>query len=50
MTGTEDQLTCKKCGKKVKYLTGGLCDDCYIEENEGPCGCFKELERFRSKE
>lgn len=38
--------TCKRCGKE-RRLTEGLCDDCYIRENEGPCGCFVELERFK---
>ncbi len=41
---------CKKCGKKTEYLTDGLCDDCYIEENEGPCDCFTRLEWFGKEE
>ncbi len=37
---------CEKCGKKVKNLTDGLCDKCYIEKNEGPCFCYNKLDRF----
>lgn len=37
----------KNAGEPTTNLTNGLCDDCYMEENEGPCGCFKELDRFK---
>ncbi len=42
----ENLLKCKRCGEKTESLTSGLCNDCYVEENEGPCGCFNKLERF----
>ena len=43
---TEQQI-CDSCGDEFKRLTDGLCDKCYTQRNEGPCGCFKELERFK---
>ena len=42
--------TCKKCEKKTDHLTDGLCDKCYMEENEGPCACFTKLDWFGKKE
>ncbi|MFW6386106.1 MAG: hypothetical protein ACOCZP_03055 [Candidatus Hadarchaeota archaeon] len=39
-------MRCKECGNDVEYLTDELCNDCFIKNNEGPCGCFTKLKRF----